>query len=121
MGATEDIASRRPARPGGTRLIVKRALRRRVLSVCELEAKERPAARRILGGHAASVRLCDLAHDREAQAGTGQRAGRCGSVKAVEHVPPVLRRDPGAVIAYAELAARERDVDARARCRPLTR
>jgi hypothetical protein len=27
MGATEDAASRRPARPGGTRLIVKRALR----------------------------------------------------------------------------------------------
>src|SRR4051794_29021268 len=28
MGATEDAASRRPARPGGTRLIVKRALAR---------------------------------------------------------------------------------------------
>jgi hypothetical protein len=27
MGATEDTASRRPARPGGTRLIVKRALK----------------------------------------------------------------------------------------------
>src|SRR5204863_814054 len=27
MGATEDAASRRPARPGGTRLIVKRALK----------------------------------------------------------------------------------------------
>jgi hypothetical protein len=27
MDATEDAASRRPARPGGTRLIVKRALR----------------------------------------------------------------------------------------------
>ena len=28
MGATEDAASRRPARPGGTRLIVKRVLKR---------------------------------------------------------------------------------------------
>src|SRR4051795_4965252 len=31
MGATEDAASRRPARPGGTSLIVKRALSRSLL------------------------------------------------------------------------------------------
>src|SRR5436305_7602512 len=36
IGATEDAASRRPARPGGTRLIVKRALRGSVLELVAL-------------------------------------------------------------------------------------
>ena len=72
------------------------------------------AARRLLGRDAAAVRLGDLAHDREAEPGTGQRARRRGAVEAVEDVLAVLGRDARAVVAHAQLAARERDVDARA-------
>src|SRR5207247_3782527 len=42
-----------------------------------------------------------------------------GAVEAVEDVLAVLGRNPGTVVADAELLARERDVDARAGLRPL--
>src|SRR6266436_5755255 len=92
---------------------------RGVLRVCELEAEEGSATRRVLSGDAAAVSLRDLAHDRETQAGTRERAGRRRAIEAVEHVTPVLCCDPRAVIAHTQLAPGQRDVDARARCRPF--
>src|SRR6185312_12020603 len=89
------------------------------LRVCEPEAEERAAAGRLLGGDAAAVRLRHLAHDRETEARARQRARRGRAIEAVEHVYAVVRRDAGAVVAHAQLAVRERDVDRRTFRAPL--
>ena len=57
-----------------------------LLRVGEAQAQQRAAAGSVLRRHAATVRLGDLAHDREAEPGPGQRSRRCRAVEAVEHV-----------------------------------
>src|SRR3954463_3761619 len=74
----------------------------------------RAAAERPLGGDRAAVRLRDLAHDREAEAGPGHAARRRRAVEAVEDEGDVLLGDPGAEVAHGHLAAGDGDLDDRA-------
>src|SRR5581483_11984435 len=85
----------------------------------EAELEAGASARSLVDRDRAAVRLRDLLDDREPEPRPRQRAGVRRAVEALEDVRAVLLGDAGAAVADAQDAARERDVDGRARRAPL--
>jgi hypothetical protein len=77
----------------------------------QLEA--RAAAGSLVDCDRAAVRLGDLAHDRQAQAGAGTAARAAAAVEAVKDVGAVRGRNAGAMVAHRQHAAPQVDLDDR--------
>src|SRR2546423_2417424 len=85
-----------------------------VLDASEAQPEPRAAIAGPFERDAATVRLRDVLHDRQAEAGSRRVTNVIGSPETVEDARRVLRGDPGAVIAHGHLAVRDRDLHERA-------
>src|SRR6266508_2520348 len=96
MGATEDAASRRPARPGGTRLIVKRALRR---------CRRRPRSR--LRRYLVLLRADDTAVERTHRIASQTRRSNAAGIHCRPRLPERHRQQAAALRAHEQMRADE--------------
>src|SRR5581483_3195491 len=85
------------------------------------QTKNRAAVGRRVDADAAVVRIGNLLHDRQAQAGAGCAARVERAVEAVEDERLVLRRDTGAAVADLHDAVSDRYIDRLAGRAPLPR
>src|SRR5438270_5324052 len=85
----------------------------RGLRAPQAKTKTRTAAAvdRALEGDGSPVRLGNVLHDRQPQAGTGEVPGVVRSPEPVEDARHVLGGNTGAAIANRHFAIRDRDID----------
>src|SRR5262249_23711289 len=65
----------------------------------QAEPEPSSTALRVLDGDGPTVRLGDLAHDRQSETRARHRPRRVRAVEALEQQRPILRGDPGPVVA----------------------